>query len=114
GGGVGFRQSQHLTLESNVSHSIIDLPITNGEFEATTGSISILGAVNKKLFTRSLIQYDNFSKDLRANIRVDWIHTPGSDLFFVYNTTYHLTGDNEDIFDPRRNLLMKDQVAIVK
>lgn len=112
--GVGFRQSQHLTVEGDINHSVIDLPIANGEFDATTASISILGAFNRKLFTRTLIQYDNFSRDFRANIRVDWIHTPGSDLFLVYNTTAHLTESSEDIFDPRKNLVMRNQVAIVK
>ena len=33
----------------------------------------------------------------RANIRVDWFHTPGSDLFLVIDTGY-VTGD---ILDPR-------------
>ena len=112
--GIGFRQSQHLTIETGINHSIIDLPIANGEFDATTASVSILGAFNRKLFTRTLIQYDNFSRDLRANIRVNWIHTPGSDLFLVYNTSYHLTEDNEVTFDPRRDLIMNNQVAIVK
>tara|TARA_R110000868_G_scaffold378658_3_gene644176 strand:+ start:34071 stop:36281 length:2211 start_codon:yes stop_codon:yes gene_type:complete len=112
--GLGFRQSQHLTIETSINHSIIDLPITNGDFEATTASVSILGAFSKKLFTRTLIQYDNFSRDLRANIRVDWIHSPGSDLFLVYNTAHHLVEKNEDVFDPRRDLVMRNQVAIVK
>jgi hypothetical protein len=29
-----------------------------------------------------------FSKTLRADIRIDWIHTPGSDLFLVLDTGY--------------------------
>ena len=114
GGGFGFRQSQHLTLEGSVNHSTIDLPITDGEFDATTVSLSILGAVNRKLFARTLIQYDNFSRDLQANFRVDWIHTPGSDLFFVYNTSHHFIEANENVFDPRRNSIMNNQVAILK
>lgn len=111
---VGFRQSQHLVLEGEVNHSIIDLPITNGEFDATTLSLSILGAVNRDLFARALIQYDNFSRDLQANIRVNWIHTPGSDLFFVFNTSYHFARDNEILFDPRRDVLLNDRVGVLK
>ncbi|MEX0720250.1 MAG: DUF5916 domain-containing protein [Balneolaceae bacterium] len=111
---MGFRQSQHLTLEGTVNHSIINLPIDNGEFDATTLSLSILGAFSRKLFTKTLIQYDNFSRDLQANIRLDWIHTPGSDLFLVYNTSYHFASADDDLFDPRRNVLMNDQIAIVK
>jgi hypothetical protein len=114
GGMLGFRQSQYLQLEGSLSHSMIDLPVANGEFDATTMSLSILGAANRKLFARALLQYDNFSRDLAANIRIDWIHTPGSDLFLVFNTSYHVAGDDEDLFDPRRELLLNDRVGVVK
>ncbi len=113
-GSVGFRQSRHLNVEVGVDHSIIDLPIANGEFTATTISTSLLGGLNRKLFAKALIQYDNFSRDIQANIRVDWIHTPGSDLFLVFNTSYHLSGDNEILFDPRRDLLLNDRVGVLK
>ncbi len=114
GGSIGFRQSRHLELTGGLSHSIIDLPIDNGQFDATTLSLSVLGAVSRKLFAKALIQYDNFTRDVQANIRVDWIHTPGSDLFFVFNTSYHLAGDNDDLFDPRRDLILNNQVGVVK
>ena len=113
GANAGWRQSQHLVLEGGVDHSIIDLPTAGGEFSATSVSLSILSAINRDLFARSLIQYDNFSRDIQANIRVNWIHTPGSDLFFVFNTAYRLPGD-DDMFDPRRSLVLKDRVAVLK
>ncbi|MEZ4698599.1 MAG: DUF5916 domain-containing protein [Rhodothermales bacterium] len=111
---VGFRQSQHLSIEAGVDYSIIDLPVANGNFSATTVSTSLLGAVNRKLFAKALIQYDNFSRDVQANIRVDWIHTPGSDLFLVFNTAYHFTDDNDILFDPRATALLRDRVGILK
>ncbi|GAB5535403.1 MAG: hypothetical protein Rubg2KO_16520 [Rubricoccaceae bacterium] len=114
GGNVGWRQSQHLVLEGGIDHSIIDLPTTGGEFSATSLSLSILSAINRDLFARSLIQYDNFSRDIQANIRVNWIHTPGSDLFFVFNTSYNLPGEDDDMFDPRRDLVLNDRVAVLK
>ena len=40
------------------------------------------------------------SKELQANIRIDWIHTPGSDLFLVIDTGYR-TGDMLDPLDSR-------------
>ena len=49
-------------------------------------SAVIQGAVSRKLFAGALVQCDNLSKELQANIRVDWIHTPGSDLFLVLDT----------------------------
>ena len=114
GGTVGFRQSQYLQLEGSLEHSMIDLPIDNGTFDATTVSLSVLGAVSRKLFAKALIQYDNFSRDLQANIRIDWIHTPGSDLFFVFNTSYHIAGDHDVLFDPRRDLILNDRVGVLK
>ncbi|MBO6575057.1 MAG: carbohydrate binding family 9 domain-containing protein [Rhodothermales bacterium] len=111
---AGFRHSQYLTIEGGIRHSVIDLPIDNGRFDATVISSSILAAASRNLFAKALIQYDNFSRDLQANIRVDWIHTPGSDLFFVFNTAYHFAGDDEVLFDPRANLLLTDRVAVAK
>ncbi|MFT4605059.1 MAG: hypothetical protein ACI9W4_001798 [Rhodothermales bacterium] len=113
GGTIGFRHSQFLTIEGGLNHSIIDLPSAD-EFSATTISSSILAAVNRNLFAKGLIQYDNFSRDIQANIRIDWIHTPGSDLFFVFNTSYHLTADNDILFDPRRDAIMNNVVGVAK
>ncbi|MGM0586876.1 MAG: DUF5916 domain-containing protein [Bacteroidota bacterium] len=111
---LGFRQSRHLQWEGSINHSFVDLPVPNGNFEATTWSLSLLSALNRKLFAKSLIQYDNFSRTLRANIRLNWIHTPGSDLFLVYNTSHYLAEDHEQIFDPQRDIIMQNQVAILK
>lgn len=113
-GSFGFRQSQYLQLEGAIDYSRIELPVQNGTFDATTLSLSVLGALNRKFFAKALLQYDNFSRDLQANIRFDWIHTPGSDLFLVFNTSYHFTGDNDMLFDPRRDVLLNDRVGVVK
>jgi hypothetical protein len=73
-----------------------------------------LGALNRKLFAKALIQYDNFSRDLQANVRVDWIHSPGSDLFVVFNTSSFFPEENDDIFDPRRTTVLNDRLAVAK
>ena len=65
-------------------------------------------------FARALLQYDTFSRDLQANVRVNWIHTPGSDLFVVFNTAYHLADGMEVLFDPRRDFVLNDRVGVVK
>lgn len=110
---AGFRQSRFLQLEGTVDYSRIDLPVTGGRFDATTLSLSILAAASRKLFATALVQYDNFSRDLQANLRVDWIHTPGSDLFFVFNTAYHFP-EHGDRFDPHANVILNNRVAVAK
>ncbi len=113
-GSIGYRPAQYLNVDGSVAYSLIDLPLENGRFGATTMSLSVLGAVSRKLFATALVQYDNFTRDLQANIRVDWIHTPGSDLFLVFNTAYHFTGSNDQLFDPRRDVTMLSRVGVAK
>ncbi len=87
----------HLTLGAHVDRSNISLPATDGDFTATLLGLNVDGAISRKLFASALVQWDDSSKELQANIRVDWIHTPGSDLFIVLDTGYLTDGD----LDPR-------------
>jgi hypothetical protein len=57
----------------------------------------VLGAASRSLFANALVQYDDVSETVQANIRIDWIHTPGSDLFIVLDTGYTV----DDDLDPR-------------
>jgi hypothetical protein len=92
-----WKTGPHLTLTPSFSRNEIDLPVDDGRFSTTVVGMNAVGAVSRKLFANALVQWDDVSKKLQANIRVDWIHTPGSDLFIVLNTGYQ-TGD---LLDPR-------------
>ena len=94
-GGVSLQTGPHLTIGGQVSRNEVSLPIPDGDFATTLLALNIEGAVNRKLFAGAFIQWDNLSKELQANIRVDWIHTPGSDLFLVLDTGY-ITDDTLD------------------
>ncbi len=109
---IGYRPSRHLNVEGSLTYSHVDLH--HSQFNATTLSMSILGAVSRKLFATALIQYDNFTRDLQTNIRINWIHTPGSDLFLVFNTAYHFTGSQDILFDPHRNATMLSRAGVAK
>lgn len=111
-GGFGLRTGKYLNMEVGISHNQFDLPIANGTFDATTISSNINMAWSRKLFAKALIQYDNFSGDVQANIRIDWIHSPGADLFLVFNTNYNFH-NADDQFDPRARLL-NNQVGVAK
>ncbi|NNE70215.1 MAG: hypothetical protein HKN29_07595, partial [Rhodothermales bacterium] len=88
--------------------------VDNGDFNAVTASVDVLASVSRKLFSKALIQYDNFSRNISANVRINWIHTPGSDLFLVFNTSYHVVGDDEILFDPRADFLMNSRIGVAK
>ena len=97
GGSLKWKTGPYLTLTPAVSRNDIDLPVPDGRFSTTVTSLNVLGAVSRDLFANALVQWDDVSKSLQANIRIDWIHTPGSDLFVVFNTGYQ-TGV---LLDPR-------------
>jgi len=100
GGGVTWKTGPHLELTGSFDRREIDLPVENGAFETTILGLDVLGAVSRKLFANALVQYDNDSETIQANIRIDWIHTPGSDLFLVLNTGY-FQGELENARDER-------------
>lgn len=100
GGSLMWKTGPYLTLTGSANRNNIDLPVEDGSFSTTLVSLDVLGAVSRDLFANALVQWDDVSRVLRANIRIDWIHTPGSDLFLVLDTGY-LTGDLLDPRDPR-------------
>jgi len=99
-GGLTWKTGPYLTLTGSVERSDIELPVEDGDFQTTVLSLDVLGAISRDLFANALVQWDDVSKELQANIRIDWIHTPGSDLFLVLDTGYR-TGDLLDPFESR-------------
>ena len=99
-GGLVWKINKYLTVDSDVGWNDVSLPVPNGDFSTTLLSTRIEAAASRKLFAYALVQWDDVSNSLQSNIRVDWIHTPGSDLFVVVDTGY-LTGPLTDPRDPR-------------
>ena len=96
-GSVVVKTGPHLTVGSRIARNRVSLPVADGDFTTTLVAFDITGAVSRKLFAGALVQWDSLSRELQANIRVDWIHTPGSDLFLVLDTGYI----TDDTLDPR-------------
>ncbi len=96
-GGAAWKTGPYLTLGADYTWNDIRLPVEDGSFNTRIFGLTLLGAVSRSLFANALLQYDDVSNVVQANIRINWIHTPGSDLFLVFDTGY-LTGD---LLDPR-------------
>ncbi len=92
-----WKTGPYLTISGDYTRNDINLPVEDGDFATQLFGITILGAVSRSLFANALVQYDDVSNMVQANVRINWIHTPGSDLFVVFDTGY-LTGD---LLDPR-------------
>ncbi len=97
-GGRGVvKTGPHLTVGVRLGRNQVSLPVPDGDFTTTLIAVDLVGAVSRKLFAAALVQWDSLSRELQANIRIDWIHTPGSDLFLVLDTGYI----TDDTLDPR-------------
>ncbi len=96
GGSVGKRFSNHLTLYGSANRNLISMP-NQGEFTADIFGMTAEMALNRKWFGKTLIQYDNFSEQIQLYCRINWIHTPGSDLFIVLNQRYDMSGSSADL-----------------
>ncbi len=80
-----YKFSKYFSLAATVERNDFDLPLNNGRVATTLARMNVFGAASRDLFANALIQYSSATRNVQANIRVDWIHTPGSDLFVVFN-----------------------------
>ncbi|HUF35109.1 MAG TPA: hypothetical protein VMN37_04115, partial [Gemmatimonadales bacterium] len=62
-------------------------------------------AASTRLFADALVQYNSLDNQLSANLRLNLIHRPGSDLFVVLNER---RGGEADLWTPL------DRGAVVK
>ena len=83
-----FNFSPHFSVSTQYDYNHVLLP--EGNFDTNLWVTRFNVAVGPGLFGSALIQANDISDDLDLNLRVDWIHHPGADLFFVYNESTNL------------------------
>ena len=86
--------SPHVGLELGYEHNDVDIP--SGAFTTDLIRSRIRLALNTKLFGNALIQYNSQSGAFSANVRINFIYRPGSDLFIVFNETRGISGGRWD------------------
>lgn len=107
GGGFGFVPNPHLSLEFHYDRNEVNLP--QGKLNTDLLAIRVNVAFTTHLFLNTLIQYNSETNEFSTNMRLNFIHSPGSDLFLVFNESRGREGEN--FFDglPARNreIIMK-------
>ena len=73
----------HLSLHTGFSRHRIELP--RGSFVANIGSLRAVYAFSSRLVATALLQRNSLDGTLVTNLRLNFIHRPGSDLFVVFN-----------------------------
>jgi hypothetical protein len=83
GGGVTLAASRNLSFQASWDHN--DIESAHGDLATDLATLRVNYAFSTRFFTNALIQYDSFADAVDANVRVNLIHSPGSDLFVVLN-----------------------------
>lgn len=73
----------HLALTAGYTHNAVDIPA--GAFTARIGLLRLSYAFSTRLVANALVQYNSLDNVVSANVRLNFIHRPGSDLFVVFN-----------------------------
>ena len=80
-----WRMTTPFGFSTNYSVNWVDLP--QGSFTTHLVSSRIQLALRNNLALLALLQYNSDAKQVATNLRFNWIPTPGSDFFIVYNET---------------------------
>ncbi len=87
---LGYRFQPYVSLSANINYNNILLPAPwyTNEFWLLGSEIDI--TFTNKLFFANLFQYNEQTKNLNLNSRLQWRYAPASDLFLVYTNNYFI------------------------
>lgn len=82
-GHLGFAAGPHLTLSLGLTHTSAELP--GGAFDADLASLRFGWVFSTRLTASGFVQWNSLDRKLVTNLRLNFIHRPGSDLYVVLN-----------------------------
>jgi hypothetical protein len=82
GGTLNLALSPKVALGVGLSRDRVEIP--SGDFTAKLLSLRGSYSFSTRLSTNLLVQYNSLDEEFSTNLRVNFIHRPGSDLFVVF------------------------------
>ena len=82
-GDLNFNPTANLAVTLGFTHNKVRVPA--GEFAADLARVRLGYSFSTKVTFNALVQYNDQDDELSANLRFNFIHRPGSDLFIVIN-----------------------------
>ena len=106
---LGYGLETNLKLGSRLTMNLLynhnNVKIKAGHFRTHIVGSRILYTFSPKLFAKAFIQWYSDDDNIVGNFLVHFIHTPGSDLFFVFNEELDTTKNK--LSTTNRVILMK-------
>ncbi len=82
-GTITINPNANLSVVARYNRNYVDVP--DGSFTADVVALRLSYAFSTRLVANTLLQYNNLDNSVSANMRINFIHSPGSDLFIVFN-----------------------------
>jgi hypothetical protein len=103
GGTLNLAPSPQVSLALGYTRNDVDVP--GGAFIADISSLRASYSFSTRLSTNVLVQYNSLDEVFSTNVRFNFIHRPGSDLFVVFTEN---RGDDHRLWNlSDRGLVMK-------
>ena len=72
-------------LNFGIGHTYGDIALPRGTFQFNLASARINVAFTTRLFLNSLVQVNTLDRNVSANVRLQYMYRPGSDIFLVFS-----------------------------
>ena len=82
---LNFRIGETFSTEFSVAYNEFDLPVEGGAFSVMLSKARISYSFTPQTLLQALVQYNDESKVLAANLRFSMLRTANTGLFIVYN-----------------------------
>ena len=105
GGTLTVAPTPQISLAAGHTRNAVDVPFPHGTFTADISSLRASYSFSTKLTANVLVQYNSLDRDFSTNVRFNFIHRPGSDLFVVFT---------ENRGDERRVWNLQDRGIVMK
>ncbi len=103
GGNLSVAPTAQIALDLGLNQNHVEVP--SGEFTANLVSLRGTYSYSTRLSANLLVQYNSLDEVFSNNIRVSFIHRPGSDLFLVFTEE---RGVDDDLWK------VSDRASVVK
>jgi hypothetical protein len=89
-GNIGYRIQPYVNFDVSATYNYIELPQPwgNNNFFLIGPKVDI--TMTDKLFCTAFYQYNEQTKNINFNTRLQWRYKPVSDLFIVYTDNYYI------------------------
>jgi hypothetical protein len=82
---VIVKANQHFYTDLN--YQVTDVSLPTGGATAQLFGVRVNYSATTRLFNSALLQWNNRTREFNANVRMNWIYRPGSNLYVVYTRT---------------------------